>query len=340
MSKERKVATLFLSSIGILGLLFAGLTFADPRQTEIVKPRIDSSFDSLVVPTRVVPTRTPYDYCIFNPQDPDPFSAIAAGTPVPLEVKALSISDMKAIRSSQLSMENIIYPERNNNKYHVLLIPIGYDNPAELKQQIEYLVGISTKIFKDINISFSYLDQSMPLGIQKIDRLLVPTDEKEADVLLEKIREFYRVDNAVIVFNTTDGLGACGNYAVVSGNDQYAASGLAHEQMHKLGFSDGYELFYGEGFAENTELFTSTQSLASLIKVAYDVISPTLRIVSSENVCNGQPVYTFNRYRNVMTSLFSDSELQELFANGENILTPMHVELANRRIKGVLELTF
>src|SRR3989344_3728952 len=67
-----------------------------------------------------------------------------------------------------------------------------------------------------VDVSFSYLSLSLPIGFQFVDRLVSFSNTEEANNLLKRIKSIYPVNSLAFMLNTTEFLGTYLRYPIFS----------------------------------------------------------------------------------------------------------------------------
>lgn len=249
--------------------------------------------------------------------------------------------DREALRSLELSANNIVNP--GDSPYRFLLVPVGYNEPALLRERMDYFSDLLGRAFQDVPVSFPYLDQSVPLGISHADRYAVLSDSREADILRERLDNIFPVRGMAVVFHTP----ASFSFSIMGSSNQkdtlfagdlsQALSAAVHEIGHYFGLGDGYNRFYQPSELPGTELFSSFDALPSLIQEAYYQIQPP--IYGTGNFCRDQPIFTFYQPgTDIMDRTFPTMDLEQLLAAGGSPFNPLQRELMNRFIRERLGL--
>ncbi|MDP3990294.1 MAG: M64 family metallopeptidase [archaeon] len=269
-----------------------------------------------------------YDYCTLTDTS-STIDKLIAGKKVDKEI--VFESDTEMIKYMGLGKENIRFPAKEG--YNILLIPVGYEEPNELDQSMGYLADVLTDAFKKVEVNFSYLDVSMPIGIEKIDRWASLTNKDEANELKEIIKQFYPVDGLVIVLNHDQYLASGGDYPVFSGENSSGLYLAIHEVGHHLGLGDGYNRYYSPEELKGSELFLFSDKLEPRVKWAQTIVRPPIKFTGNYCIC--LPVYTFYGDDNIMNKYQSNRAILRLLKNDEPIFNPLQIEIMNRKVIGI-----
>lgn len=258
------------------------------------------------------PGPVPYDYCKLgdNPSEVDKYLAEKS-------VPRVTVYKGDIERIKALPLENLGQPD----KYEILLVPVGYTQVKE--DQMKNIAGSLTKAYKDIGVQFLYLNISVPVGIERLEQVAFLSNEKEAEIILKKTG----VDMTAYVINTDEYMGGGGRFPKFAGNHNATAYLSTHEIAHGLSLNDGYERFYGEKRLNGSELFLSIDGLRPSIKKAYEKIKPP--VISTGNVCEKRPVFTFYSYGDVMDSFYWDSEFKKKMEDNWSPFNPLQIEIMN-----------
>lgn len=344
LKKNNMLSTALAGGISILITVLAACSQAEiiPATTAISEtPQTQAavSFTSTPNPTPTpTETPTPYDYCALQlNQDEDPISSLRAGTPIPPET--LTEGNLEAIRSINLTTEDIVSDKENSpsEKLQIVLVPVGYSSPEEIREIMEYFTINLPKIYQEVNMNFSYLNRSLPIGIQKQSRRASLINPQEAEITLEKVKTIYPADRLVIVVNSPEIAGDGANPAIVTTKHSFALSAIAHEIGHLGGnLTDSYPAYLPpESFANNTELFTSTETLPDRVKIALAQLNPP--IFDTGNQCLNWKVYSFygSPESNLMGYLFTDNKIREMIDKGQPIFNPVQISAMNSYISSI-----
>lgn len=285
--------------------------------TQIVKDSCNISFERS------------HDYCTLT-ESSEPVDKLMAGEDVKKETVFEGYPE--TIKYFGLNKENIRFPAANG--YKILLVPVGYTEPNELDKSLGYLANILTGAYKGVDVEFSYLDTSMPIGIEKTGRWASVTDENELKELKEIIKHFYPVDGIVLVLNNNQYLGAGGDYPVFSGETFGALYLAIHEVGHHLGLGDGYRRYYNPEELNGSELFLFLDRLEPRVKSAQKVVKSPIKFTGNYCVC--LPIYTFYGYDNIMNKYYRNQEIFQMLKNEESPFNPLQIEIMNRKITEVL----
>ena len=288
------------------------------------------SLTQIVKDSCTVSSGESYDYCTIT-ESSGSVDRLMAGENVKKET--IFEGYPEAIKYFELSKENIRFPARKG--YKILLVPVGYNEPNELDRSLGYLASILTDAFRGVNVEFSYLDISMPIGIERIGRWVSVINENELKELKDIIKKSYPVDGIVLALNNSELMGAGGNYPVFSGETGETLYLAIHEVGHHLGLGDGYKRYYDPEELTGSELFLFRDQLNYWTNEAHNKVKPPIKFTGNYCVC--LPVYTFYGDVNIMNKYYSNQEVLQLLKNGESPFNPLQIEIMNGKIKEVLK---
>lgn len=301
-SKEAKTLINLFSVALVLTALFA-----DRR------PPVDAIAPAVLA--ILAPAEQPFDYC-------RPASPAAENLLVP---ETLFPSDPAAIKSLLIAPGDIVeISPPSPDKFSVVLVPVGYSDPAEIKSRLGRLSRRLVKIYHDVNVSFAYLNTSIPVGVVAADKHRSVPDFQDSINTMRKIQAAYpSVDRLFFILNTTDYLGVGGSFPAAAGENPQADALAAHELGHSLDLDDGYQDYYGPTLA-TTELITSTDVITGALARAYLSLAPPPPLVPTGGVCLGDPVFAFYAVPqdNIMISI-NKSAIK---------FNPLQIELMNNYI--------
>lgn len=306
---------LFVSFIG--GVQLAKLVL----QLQIQNVSVDDLFQ--VTPVAVIST---YEHCILAKNDVDPVNQYKAGTPIPFEPVLFGIGK-KEIRKIDINLVQVgIF---DNNNFHVVIVPVDYSE-NEIGQ-VELFSRKLLNIFEGVNIDLSYVEQSIPIGIEHINRHAEFMDLEEINALMESIRDIQEADAIIFGVNTDSYLGTSyGTYSIVSTSDPAVFRILTHELAHSLGLGDGYPRFYPEGEIPSTELFY-IDYISRDMETALDQLE-TLPPLYEVGTCNGRKIYTFYESSN---NIMGDYYPTGPNSWGEGVFTPLQIIIMNNYIEKI-----
>ncbi len=346
------------------GLLVASLLAACSNSTEIapsieLEPSSTPTFIPSETPTSTeTPTPFPtatsykvtavpdsYDFCRYDISDPDPLSAVAAGTPEaavetnnqPLRSDYQFVGSEEQIKSLNLGPNDFSQPDPDLNKLQVLVVPVGYDDPEKIEMRLAQVVSDLAALSKGMRVEFSFFRKNVPLTMERSDRLLFAPLSNEVDPFISQVNTVRHVDQYVLVANTSDWAGSGGPFmSTVPGENPDNLYFLAHEITGHMigGLSDSYPIFMGPEL-NNTELFTDTTMIDGLVAQAFANIDPP--IIPFGKRCMGDPVYGFYSIKSVMSDYtYGSQELRDIISNGATPFNPMQSEIMRLNIENIL----
>ena len=274
-------------------------------------------------------TEKPFDYCQLTEfsDNADEFMASGSGSPT-----ELFQSDSEAIENLVVKPENIVgNPEPDPNKYQVVLVPVGYAESPD--SMLSDMIRKMSAVYKGINIEFSYLNFSVPIGLEHLERLLIPSNFKEALSVGFKIAETFPIDGIAFIVNSKKYLGGAhgSRISFSSGNSEDSLQLTAHELSHTLSLENGNQQYYPKWQFPGSEFFTMTSIRADIAKYLF-LVEP--EIVLADGVCNGQTVYTFYPHEfNLMKHFYSKKKMESRIASNGAFFTPLQIYIMNGYIK-------
>lgn len=226
---------------------------------------------------------------------------------------------------------NIDDPDPINN-YELLLVPVGFSK----KEINEFFPDFSYYLycaFSDVLIQFKYLNSSIPIPIEHIERYSY-VNNQSANQIERKIQEITTFNGVGIVLNTKDFYGGSSNFTVFSGHNTNNLFLAVHEIGHELSLNDGYERFYLEEEFNNEELFTSLSKLSSRVRYATEKFN--IPIYKTGNHYANRAVYRF--YKEKDSIMAGDIEkFQKLIKSKEPIFNKLQIYLMNAYIHDLLK---
>ena len=299
---------------------------------------------SPVIPNNTETNETSFDYCRIT-ENSDRVDHFSSGEQISLETLFESNVD---VNSHWIIGPNQIVHPNERAAYEILIVPIGFGDrfkfDKESNEIMMRMLDTLERAFDGVDISFSYLKASIPIGFQYFDRHVQFSNIQEANILLESINHTYPVNSLAFMLYTPNFVGTLQNYPIFSCSgvrDTVSGKVIAipylpiHEIGHGLGLGDGYERFFQQGDyygINGSELFTSLHLLYPNILEAYKEVRPP--IVNTGNTCNGEPVYTFySEDYDIMDRFYDLEELTALLEEGRNPFNPFQIEIMNDFIR-------
>jgi len=294
-----------------------------PKPTEVSLPK-------------ATPNASAWDYCKSITHESSSVDQAIAGTQIPPKIIYPDISKEIVSSFNINSSEIIISGTQDQNKLNFILFPLGYDN-EELAVRMSQISDVLKLVFKGVNVDFVYLNKSVPLGVQSVDRLATLIDGAKFDQILNKAQVAASVDKGLVVFKYPEHMGSCCP-PIISGNGAFSLATITHEVAHRLNLYDGYQKqFLPEEFP-NEEVFTRVELLQPAVRRAYEKHKP--QIVPTGNVCNGENVYRFSfgqdyDQNDVMRHIIlRDEEFLNRVRQARPFFNPLQVDVMNEYIKG------
>ena len=216
---------------------------------------------------------------------------------------------MEYMRNLQLLPEDFV-GVKDHSKYNIVLIPVGYDDETKISDTMSSLIKEAKSAYSGVSaLNFLYYKKSLPLGVKRIDRLLMRADPEELGTLWTKGILTYLGSKVtpVLVVNSEEYMGGGGSGgADISGNNSKSVYLLNHELAHNLGLDDSYYRYYEpKSILNSTEFFTSTKTISSNVKTIMNEIHPA--ISKTNYTCKGDPVFTFYGINTIMNSKVANS---------------------------------
>lgn len=261
----------------------------------------------------------------------DPVDQARLGTPVASE--EFFVGDINTLKATKISRENILSLTEVDwiTRHQTILIPVGY-SASEIEQVMPEMIAKLNLVFSEVNIDFSWLNFSLPIGLKNIDRHVTFTTREEAEIAFNKIQGVVHADDVIFVVNSSMYGGSGGYFPIATVGHDASLFVVSHEEAHKLGLGDG-ELKESRMIdIPNTELFYSLDQIGTdpIFANAYTQTNPPIIPVGR---CNGTPVYRFYDNKNLMNHYWSDSELMEKIVEGGSAFTPFQIAYMNEFIK-------
>jgi hypothetical protein len=243
-------------------------------------------------------------------------------------------SDFDEINSLEVKLKDIKLIDKGNQllkrlkkpaEYNIILVPVGYDGEnkkAMIKERMTQLIDTLDVAFIDIPVDFTYLNESVPIGINREGRRPAITNRAEADIVLSQINKVYPAHNIIFVTASQRQMGVAWKYAIIGGESPNHSYSAVHEAGHLLDLDDGYKKYYGKSGINGTELVIDTNKLPSRAKKAYEITNPQLEL--APGVCGTEKVYSFYESgTDIMDRFFKEEEVNEWLENEKSLFNPM-----------------
>ena len=218
---------------------------------------------------------------------------------------------------------------------NVLLIPVGYDEPElRMQEQIKNL-----KIaFKNVNIHFSYLNQSMPVTINVHGGWVRDINPEEVKIILNKINlatgKYY--DKSAVLINSKDDWGSTAFYNggpyIIDAN--YGNPTSIHEIGHLAGLDDRYFANFSEADLLWSTEFT-VNPLTYEARTIWEPVAEKPPIYPTGATCNGKSVFSYYPYDqdNIMNESHIDKEtFAKDIVEEKDFFNPVQISRMNKHI--------
>lgn len=260
-------------------------------------------------------------------------------TPIPIVYFEGSV---EAIKQIPLHEENIItLLKKPEDSYKAILIPIGFEDKAQLESYMWELTIIMNKAFLGLPVEFSYLNQSAPVTFSRTSHDLAGgniLDETERVAFMERLQKLRQFHDVLFVVNSTEDFGgrSYDGYAITSVDPIYGYFSALHEFSHPI-FTERYiqaknaRYFIG---ISSTEIFTDVNVLKPGIKeVAERIGAP---VVPTAYSCYGDQIYRFYPDDDVMSRAYTNQEVESVLSTGRSLFNPLQWELLKLNYERVI----
>lgn len=246
-----------------------------------------------------------------------------------------------ATNSFYIRRTEIVTPYVTGKRYQLMLVPVGYES-REIVPSMEALADVLMRVFRSVDVEFSYLTRSVPIGLTRINGKWLTVTERsdsgDAARLLKNVQRVFPAHQIAFIYHT-DALysGFFWRFAVISTGPSFWHKIVIHELGHQFGLDDGYQRLYNRSSLRGTELFIHTDSLTGETAEAYRLFRPETHAAGF--LCDGMEVQTFiPPSQNVMSGwAYGNNELADILARGAAVFSPMQEWIMNTRIRKYLQ---
>ncbi len=246
-----------------------------------------------------------------------------------VEYSSFYKSPVEAKRDLSISLQDIVSDDgqiKTYERFEVLIIPIGFENASS---RLDPLTRTLQQAFKGINVHFIYAKKSIPLDVESVERYGKVTESQYLEFEKELALPYSGI---AFVVNSDQHMGAHRGPYSVSAIERYdGASTTIHEMGHMLSLEDEYSRYYGKESLESEKkipgLFLEFSSLDPDFKKM--ILEQNIPIVTTQNLCEGKPVYALYPQKNIMRGLVTDQDLEKMLAQKESIFNPLQYKMMN-----------
>lgn len=282
-------------------------------------------------PTAIV-VSDQYEYCQLQP-GADIVSQGAAGTPIPPEKwVTLTTGDINILKT----MAFYLNLPRGRDASHalVVLVPVGFENSAIPGVMDPLLAKLYTN-FAGVNIDAGYIDRSIPIGINHLERNAGFVNWDEFYAFRDHAKDLLKENPFLVFIVNTDvymGVGFEGGsiQAAFNENVDYL---LTHETGHAFGLDDGYQDYYKPEELPNGELWYSDAQSETLKKAVAETGQTPLTY--QVGTCNGRVLYTYyDPSYNIMADFYDKKQVPDNNTPWGSVFTPIQIHIMNNTIQG------
>ena len=273
-----------------------------------------------------------FDYCSKKTARSSEVNKFVAGKDV--EFNQLIEGDREELNKLEILPEEIITSdELSKYKLNIVFVPVGYEDNQKLEEKMTEVVDIASEAFERLPLNFAYLNKSVPVELEYLERIVFFSQEDDAKFIYSKISKVYPGDKLVFIINTEKRVGISqfkGKFALLSGEVDLNYV-LIHEMGHLFALDDGYQRYYPKSSLNGSELFFDKSEIPRWVSLAN--VSLNAPEIPVNGVCNGKQVYSF--YENgtdIMDRSFTKEQIEKMIAE-DSLFNPLQKEIMNLYVR-------